>query len=252
MGTGRKSLVMAVVLIMIVVMLAALTGCGRNEIDPLENGDLIIDGDYAYDFVEENGIKVGIRIVTLSKQGREKERLEVPAELGGLPVLHIGRMSDSLSQLEWHASSFRTTKLKKIVLPYSAEAVWLDCFYSVPFGNKEGKWVEKVILTGETSRRHFVGEEPQNMFYWTADLRFSDLSNIEYYFNYEESVNNGVYSGDHLGDGEKLIKPQYDPNREGYEFAGWYTEPECINAWDFNTQFTGEETIRLYAKWKTK
>lgn len=37
------------------------------------------------------------------------------------------------------------------------------------------------------------------------------------------------------------------PTAEGYTFAGWYTEAECINAYNFETPVTAE--LHLYAKW---
>lgn len=37
------------------------------------------------------------------------------------------------------------------------------------------------------------------------------------------------------------------PTRSGYQFSGWYTEAECIHAFDFSTPITA--TITLYAKW---
>ena len=38
------------------------------------------------------------------------------------------------------------------------------------------------------------------------------------------------------------------PVRAGYAFGGWYEEPTCVNAWDFNTEVTANMT--LYAKWE--
>ncbi|MDY4850326.1 MAG: InlB B-repeat-containing protein [Paludibacteraceae bacterium] len=37
------------------------------------------------------------------------------------------------------------------------------------------------------------------------------------------------------------------PTAEGYTFAGWYTEKECTNAYNFETPVTAE--LHLYAKW---
>jgi len=48
--------------------------------------------------------------------------------------------------------------------------------------------------------------------------------------------------------GDKVTKPA-DPTRTNYAFDGWFTEAECINAYDFNAAVTGGFT--LYAKWKT-
>ena len=46
--------------------------------------------------------------------------------------------------------------------------------------------------------------------------------------------------------GEPAAKPA-DPTASGYRFGGWYTEPACVNAYDFSNPVTGE--LVLYAKW---
>ena len=47
---------------------------------------------------------------------------------------------------------------------------------------------------------------------------------------------------------DKLDEPTA-PTAEGYNFRGWYTEPECTNPWDFaNFIIPGDMT--LYAKWE--
>ena len=46
--------------------------------------------------------------------------------------------------------------------------------------------------------------------------------------------------------GNKLVKPA-DPTREGYTFAGWYTDEACTEAYDFSAAVTANMT--LYAKW---
>lgn len=45
-----------------------------------------------------------------------------------------------------------------------------------------------------------------------------------------------------------LVTKPADPVREGYDFAGWYSEPGCVNAWDFYADKV-EKDITLYAKW---
>lgn len=47
--------------------------------------------------------------------------------------------------------------------------------------------------------------------------------------------------------GSLAIKPE-DPYIYGATFLGWYTEPNTINEFDFNTQITGY--TELYAKWR--
>ncbi len=47
--------------------------------------------------------------------------------------------------------------------------------------------------------------------------------------------------------GELLIAPEA-PTAEGYQFEGWFKEPECENIWDFEKD-TVTADITLYAKW---
>ena len=46
--------------------------------------------------------------------------------------------------------------------------------------------------------------------------------------------------------GSTVAKPA-DPTREGYTFAGWYTDEACTKAYDFSVAVTADMT--LYAKW---
>lgn len=49
--------------------------------------------------------------------------------------------------------------------------------------------------------------------------------------------------------GSTVTKPT-DPTREGYTFAGWYTDEACTKAYDFSVAVTADMT--LYAKWIKK
>lgn len=49
--------------------------------------------------------------------------------------------------------------------------------------------------------------------------------------------------------GSTVAKPA-DPTREGYTFAGWYTDEACTKAYDFSVAVTADMT--LYAKWIKK
>jgi uncharacterized repeat protein (TIGR02543 family) len=50
--------------------------------------------------------------------------------------------------------------------------------------------------------------------------------------------------------GNKAEKPSVEPQKTGYTFVGWFTQPEDGTTWDFNTPIT-KNTI-LYAQWTTK
>lgn len=61
-------------------------------------------------------------------------------------------------------------------------------------------------------------------------------------------------------DGGTLVDPQYvefgalvtrpeDPIKTGYNFIGWYADPEFADAWRFGYDTMPDESITLYAKW---
>jgi uncharacterized repeat protein (TIGR02543 family) len=73
------------------------------------------------------------------------------------------------------------------------------------------------------------------------------------YSNMNNSTDNcGYYWIDDVNSGHKIITVPPDPSRNGYTFGGWYTETECINKWDFETNIKGSEDLVLYAGWENK
>jgi len=52
----------------------------------------------------------------------------------------------------------------------------------------------------------------------------------------------------------KIEKLDPDPERDGWVFMGWYTEPNCVNAWNFDTVIFSYcpscAYIYLYARWR--
>lgn len=61
-------------------------------------------------------------------------------------------------------------------------------------------------------------------------------------YNYEFAENDGYFWVDSY-DNETISFIPPEPERSGYAFSGWYKEPECINAWDFETDKTGEKLV---------
>ena len=53
-----------------------------------------------------------------------------------------------------------------------------------------------------------------------------------------------------VDDGEKAVKPEPGPIRDGYDFRGWYTDEGCLYPYDFNRPVTAG--FRLYAGWAEK
>lgn len=72
---------------------------------------------------------------------------------------------------------------------------------------------------------------------------------VDYYtvtFVLNDGNTNGAYDVQTIVPNAKANEP-VQPERENYEFSGWYTEPETINLYDFNTAVKSD--VVLYAGW---
>ena len=69
------------------------------------------------------------------------------------------------------------------------------------------------------------------------------------YVTFDDGVDGNEDVVSTVANGEPVAKPA-DPVREGYDFAGWYTDEACTVAYDFAAPVEGDMT--LYAKWDQK
>ena len=87
------------------------------------------------------------------------------------------------------------------------------------------------------------------------------LANVTYMYNYGYYDNDNYYWVDSY-DNTTIDYLPPEPVNEGFTFAGWYKEVECINKWNFETDVTGSKLviesknqygeypgIYLFAKW---
>lgn len=86
---------------------------------------------------------------------------------------------------------------------------------------------------------------------WTANSYAITLTDVvkrypgvvvSFDYNYTDAEVNTV----ELSNGDVLEYPT-NPTRDGYIFAGWYTDSDCTEAYSFSGEITGNMT--LYAKW---
>ena len=127
------------------------------------------------------------------------------------------------------------------------------------FSDELKKWQEeeKIKIIGESDREtkiEYVTEWEE-----IVTISFKKL-NVSYLFNYEGEPNAGYFFARGFEAGGKIENTPYEPKREGYTFGGWYKEPECINAWNFDEDKLPEAKqdeegnaefveTKLYAKW---
>jgi hypothetical protein len=228
----------------------ALSGCGS---DPLERSEY---GDYLYRVTNDSMRKHCITIMELSEQGKQKETIVFPTEINGVLVKAFGDEfgfriegkieSENLKNVYMHSqierfvndNSFNELKGYTLYSGFSEDMSRYFVFYDTVYLSKEDNtWLNKL------ESDHEVFEK----------VRYA---NVIYYYNYDNKTT--FFVDDCDGTVVNVIPP--NPYRKGYEFLGWYKEPECINKWDFdndivpskeydeNGQYILKE-IKLYAKW---
>ena len=91
----------------------------------------------------------------------------------------------------------------------------------------------------------------KNKQYVVNYLLNSKAEEIKLNSGYEAIGDNLLYAQQLIESGNKLIKPENDPIREGYVFDGWCLDKEGNNKWNFEEDVVLKNTF-LYAKWGIK
>ena len=195
-----------------------------------------------------------VAIIGFTSSGQQQETLEIPREIDGKPVKHIGyRDFEETTVMVVHYHRLESENLKKLYVYDNIRNIHLDAFADLP--EVSVMWCADTFELSNPSgvddiTRIFVYEPVYESLGLKEPNRFS-VANIVFMNNYSDEVNGGYYRLDNVEEDEKIPEPP-DPEREGYEFTGWYTEPACENLWSFNESPVideGEE-FRLYAGWR--
>lgn len=242
------------------IMLCSMSGCALLPESILPE----YDGEYfRYAVRTEKGKKKGY-LIGMTELGTEQTELILPQEIDGVPILGIGyKRKSALTSSGWLGSD----NLKKLYIPFSLQD-WEMQDYKAHFKNAyiirlydmEYNFDDAGNIISYPVYKQIIN---QDISYSPSNQRKTLLANVSYMYNYEFAENDGYYWVDSY-DNETISFIPPEPERSGYAFDGWYKEPECINAWDFETDKTGEEIeLRsdnfdgydanditfLYAKW---
>ena len=262
----KKLLYKVPLLLCCLIMLCSMSGCFIPKPE-----------DYLPEF--ENEIfryaiktdKIGQKkcyIDPLTEFGHSQTELILPEQIDGIPVRGIGY--EKRSTPIWYYESvgcLESENLIKLYVPYDIEkALWdndrdyTDCPNGRPVIWK-GLLFQSFTYEGKIFGYNLLSEYLESL--GNSNRPKGLLANVSYMYNYEFAENNGYYWVDSY-DNEAISFIPPEPERSGYAFGGWYKEPECVNAWDFETDKTGEEIeLRsdnfdgydanditfLYAKW---
>ena len=219
----KKFLALVLCLTLVLTCFTALFGCGPG-FRTYTHGDWVI----------MHSAEGECKIFDLSEEGKQKEVLIFPTEVAGRKVTgtyyekggwyHYGHNIDAPNLKRLYFTEFVHLSIYAI----TTDRTKIFVLYDIS-DNTSG------YLKENTCYINNLQEEEQG----SDDTR---PANVNYYYNYQNAPFDGLYWIDDYGDiyivpdgcaGEIIKYPPENPTREGYEFMGWYKEPECINKWDF-------------------
>lgn len=242
-------------LVMLVFLMISLTGCFAylDEKNNLEQGE-----NYMLRYYDENKNSVSIGDVIIEP---EDGVLFLPHYIKGMPVVKLGfpvySESGNLDGLNRLKRVYFPSTIKEIKDGYIISSWIHDVFYCGAIIDLKSLYSsadyhkDQTIYLPFDDYMKYLGVYTPRQEEIEITLR---RANVAYYLNYDEYK---YYYIDYYENGELIAHIPPIPEREGYEFNGWYKEKECINEWDFKIdtiiydQGNPSET-KLYAKWIQK
>ena len=235
-------------------ILVCTCGCG------LENKEIERDGV----FYKKNGSKE-YRVTIVGFNYDESETIYIPDNINGRWVTSFGNIGWGPTKIYGPEKVYFPWTIETSCIKEISYYVGTEYVISASTDTIIDTYLFIVYVIPKCMYNDPVRTYPVRSVLSNIDIReYSNIipANIAYFFNYEENPNEGYFFVDLLEESGKIVKPPYDPKREGYTFAGWYKEAECVNAWDFENDiveinFDEEgnriyEEICLYAKWEKK
>lgn len=187
-----------------------------------------------------------VAIVGFTKEGYKQDYLHIPKEINGHPVKYIGFDETVGGKRINHP--FIGSGIKKLYVYDNIEYIedvlncedvdLMLCRDNINFKSFVHYFFNDVYVD------QTVYNSLQNNVSWLKTANVSFMNNLP------SEGNDTNYSIENIAEGEKINMPP-EPICEGYNFTGWYTEPECIKKFDFSISPTIEDNkiFRLYAGW---
>lgn len=113
--------------------------------------------------------------------------------------------------------------------------------------NDEELWEKAQMLFDEGGYDNFN----ENDIFDFVQLFFTEYNYDEEILNIVNTIRLGGYAWiDYLEPGDKINTLPPTPQREGYEFAGWYIDEQCTTKINFKNIVKEDADIKLYAGWR--
>lgn len=251
-----------IVICFILVMLCSSCDASQYKKEQFEDDFL------KYEVIKKKtlGSKYECYITGLTDLGKSQTHLILAEYYNDYQVLGIGYQDLSWLAPMQHIGSFETENLERMYLnlvPKGDPIKWVNVDdFSIPNAYiviwKTG--FQTLYINNHNGYIYGYNFYLKEIVAPSTDEYNSKIANVSYMYNYDNSPNEGYYWVDNYTNGLiEFIPPT--PIREGYEFKGWYKEPECLNAWDFGEDILGDDILigsqqileytgtYLYAKW---
>ena len=261
-----KKTMLPIMFLTFLLLVGVLSGCSLYK-EPLTDGYL------EYVIRESKGIEY-VAIVGIAEEGKQQKVLVIPPYIKGMPVKRIGLPIN----VGFMHTVVDSGVLEKIFIPAGLEGpiglgrslktvVFCNTYTFEYIGSYDDE--PCTLVSYLQYEKRLRGMENDN-FIDDEDIedfkKKARIANIEFLLNYDEGLMDIFWIDYEPANSliTKWFEGYYTPEREGYTFAGWYKEPECINEWNFETDRTPAEVIdeetgepvlqitRLYANWIEK
>jgi len=279
-----KKTMLPIMFLTFLLLVGVLSGCSFGP---------KTDGFFEYTtFTDKETGKKCVIIDDLTEEGKQQKVIVIPPYIKGMPVTQIGRES----LFGYGGSRMKSDVLEKIFIPETITKTVVLCteiknldtvmFYNswlTPSGFRY--WGDYHVIPSTLVPYLYHKNFPTELENWLKETyverpghasfeeyysrclhpfeKQARIANIEFLLNYDEGLADIFWIDYEPANSliTKWFEGYYTPKREGYMFAGWYKEPECINEWNFETDRTPAEVIdeetgepvlqitRLYAKW---
>lgn len=234
-----------------VALFLSMTGCGL-EIESWNTLEEYNSEEFIYNVrTKKDKTKEGY-LMGLTEYGEQQKELILSKEFRNIPIVNFGYNRPSYMG-EGYYGDLRSSILEKLYVPFSVDENTWDFIRNVHCLNARAvqwKKFSEIITIGKglvlgypVYSEILKGSNRDRLTYMVYILSYKlYLANVSYMLNYETAENDGYYWVDSY---DKclidFIPPK--PTREGYKFAGWYKEAECLNKWDFETDKTVDELL---------
>ncbi len=258
-----KTKLMKLFLVLGIILFTSLISSCRCNKDPY---DSIISGDFIY--TTRSCEKGYVKIIGLSEKGQKKETIVFPSVIDGYKVFSLGCHNGTLNQ----EKQIFITNASRVYFPggYVSQGRVYSVYYEL---NENVKSLSVYIGNSNVweiglyppSNLNFNGESSKifrsNLFYQNRIQKvgiekvYEHPANVCYYLDEETTY----FVDDVDGTIVNVIPPV--PYKEGYDFIGWYKDPNHQEKWNFeedivpskkyneNGEYEFVET-KIYAAWE--